>query len=145
VKPRRAMALDPGIRTGWARTGGRSGVLDLSGFDDHGHAIAHFEDWLDCELKDNPPDLLLIERCLFSTRMRGVDLTIGLMMAAHAVAWSRKVPRSERMASDVRQRLLGDRRATDSAMSVAVSAHGFRTRNPHCIDAAALLIVGMST
>jgi Holliday junction resolvasome RuvABC endonuclease subunit len=134
------LSLDPGFRTGWARSDGRTGILDLSVYEDHGHAAAVFHDWLDKELTRDRPISLAVERAIFTGRMKHADLTLALIRIAHMVAWSHDVPRTEKTAQEVRGWLVGKYRgATDAEVIAAVNARGFRVTKSHEADAAALL------
>jgi hypothetical protein len=48
------LALDLGLRTGWARSDGRSGVFVPEHEGDHGRALALFTDWLEAMLDAEP-------------------------------------------------------------------------------------------
>jgi Holliday junction resolvasome RuvABC endonuclease subunit len=134
------LALDPGFRTGWARSDGRTGILDLSGHDDHGQALAMYHDWLDGELTRDRPVALAIERAIFTGRMQHADLTLSMIRVAHMVAWSHDVPRTEKTAQEVRGWLVGKYRgAKDAEVIAAVNARGFQVKKSHEADAAALL------
>lgn len=134
------LALDPGFNVGWARADGRTGILNLTTYDDHGHALAVFHDWLDGELTREPPAYLAVERAIFVGRMKDADLTLAMIRVAHMVAWSHDVPRVEKTAQEVRGWLVGKYRgAKDPEIIAAVNARGFRVKKSHEADAAALL------
>jgi Holliday junction resolvasome RuvABC endonuclease subunit len=136
-----SLALDPGLRTGFARSDGTSGIIDLSSFDDHGRAAAYFHDWLDQELRDHPPVFVAIESHFTSRRRRDqhASLTEWLCGLAHMVAWSHDIPRCERSATEVRRWLTGNPKARDREVIPAVRIRGFAPSTPHAADAAALL------
>ena len=136
------LALDPGLRTGWAKSDGTSGVVDLSAFDDHGHAAAFFHDWLDAELQRSPA-FVAIEGHFSSIRRRdhNASLTEWLCGISHMLCWTHKVHRCERSATDVRKVLTGNGRAKDADVIPAVLARGFAPGTPHEADACALLCV----
>lgn len=135
------LSLDPGLKTGFARSDGSSGLIDLSAFEDHGCAAAFFHDWLDRELKDRRPVFVAIESHFTSRRARDqyASLTEWLCGVAHMVSWSHDVPRCERSARDVRKWLTGNPKAKDSEVIPAVRVRGFVPASPHAADAAALL------
>ena len=143
------LALDPGVRTGWAWSDGTTGLIDLSDAAkvDHGQALAAFHDALDAMLTARRARLLVIERAFFSRGGLTVDLTRSVISVAHMVGWSHAVGRREEWAADARDWLLGGRKARrgwperrlDAAVREAVEARGFRLESEHAADAAALV------
>lgn len=151
-----ALAIDPGVRTGWARSDGSTGALDLSAYADHGQALAVWCDWLDAELTARPPAFVAIERAFLSRGGAAADLTKGLIGVAHMMAFSHAVSRCEHAADQVRDWLFGARRTwraikqdapskaagvrrLDASIRREVEARGFRVADEHAGDAAALL------
>jgi Holliday junction resolvasome RuvABC endonuclease subunit len=134
------LALDCGFRTGWCRSNGRCGTFDIRTYDDHGHALAAWHDWLDADLRDNHTTLVLVESAAFG-RAKNADLTLSMIRMAHMLAWSHCVPRAELSANTVRARLCGKAKATDAQIRSAVNARGLFPNDEHQGDAAALLCV----
>jgi Holliday junction resolvasome RuvABC endonuclease subunit len=134
------IALDPGLRTGWAKSDGSSGVVDLSIYDDHGRALAAFHDWLDEQMQDRP-SLVAIEQHFMSRKDQNASLTEWLCGIANMLCWTYDVPRCERAATKVRKDLTGNAKAKDADVIPAVIARGFRPQTEHAADACALLCV----
>jgi hypothetical protein len=147
------LALDLGITFGWARSNGRSGSCDLRRFDDHGEALAWFQDWIDAMLDEAPRCTGLVTERGFGGNNAVGRLTTAMELTAQAAAYSRKLRRTDRSAGQVRKALLGfanispkvepskARRVKllDKAVLVAVEARGFLPCDEHAADGAALL------
>lgn len=90
----RVLALDIAFRTGYALTGGPSGVVDFRGdVDDYGRLAWRWSRWLADMLAEYQPDLMVTELALF----RGASsypLT-GMAWDAHKMAYAHQVPRRE--------------------------------------------------
>ena len=157
--PRFMLALDVGQRTGWARSDGSSGVLDLTPFvaerspdRDHGRACAVFSDWLDAELPT--VGTLVTEHAVFGRGMAHAGFVQGLLHVAYMQAWCHNVARAEATSAEWRKWLLGHARAKraegqskaaatkalDAAIVDAVRARGFCPETEHAADAAGLLL-----
>ena len=146
------LALDLGKTTGWARSDGRSGAFTVGQYDDHGQALAMFDDWLDAMLDETPLVYLAVERGFGGNNANG-RLTTAMELTAHALAWSHDIPRTDRGASEVRKWLLGYSRVgvdaepskaarirlLDKAIMAGVRARGFTPATEHAADACALL------
>ena len=147
------LALDIGAHnTGWARSDGTSGTWRAEDVSDHGGVLALFSDWMETEL-DRGVTLLAVERVFGGNGAMG-RLTTAMEGAAHALAWCRKIKRTDRSANQVRKWLLGYARprgtfgqskaarvrALDAAIMDAVRARGFYPSSEHAADAAALLL-----
>ena len=146
------LALDLGVRTGWARSDGTSGVFSVHGLDDHGRALAAFSDWIDAELDAQPLVYLAVERGFGGNNAVG-RLTTAMELTAHAAAWARVIPRTDRAAVQVRKWLLGYGtiskavepskaarvRRMDAEVLAAVQARGWWPDSEHAADACALL------
>ena len=147
------LALDPGVRTGFASEDGYSGVYDCTPYRaDLGSAAALFADWLEAILPG--VTLLAIERPFFHRHAPDASLTEWLIAHAHSVAWQKAIPRTEVAASSVRSWLLGKglgRRITvagtkesvgefDERVRFAVASRGIAVENEHAADAAALML-----
>lgn len=144
------LALDVGTTCGWARSSGANGYAEFK-YDDRGRALANFSDWLEAEMDRERPTLLAIERPFGSVGYIH-HLTMLMQGTAHAIAWSRKIDRTERTADQVRKALLGfarlpkndDSKAQrtrdlDKLVLAAVRARGFEAVNEHAADACALV------
>lgn len=145
------LALDLGRTVGWARSDGRSGSRRFAE-PDHGMALAMFSDWIDDILTETPLVLLAVERGFGGNNASG-RLTTAMELTAHAAAWARQIPRTDRSANEVRKALLGFGRISpkvepnatqrardlDKLVLAAVRAQGFSAVNEHAADAAALL------
>jgi hypothetical protein len=146
------LALDLGVTTGWARSNGQSGAFSVKGIPDHGQALAMFSDWIDGMLDEAPLVYLAVERGFGGNNAVG-RLTTAMELTAHAAAYARQVPRTDRSAVTVRKWLLGYARVgvdaepskaarvrlLDKAVMAGVRARGFSPANEHAADAAALL------
>lgn len=146
------LALDLGLRTGWARSDGRSGVFRPDHGGDHGKALALFSDWLEAMLDAEPLVTLAVERGFGGNNASG-RLTTAMELTAHALAWCRDIPRTDRGALEVRKWLLGfsrmpkqpgesaaaRTREMDKLVLAAVRARGFNPDTEHAADACALL------
>lgn len=146
------LALDLGVTVGWARSDGRSGTFTVKGIPDHGQRLAMFSDWLETMLDETPLVYLAVERGFGGNNISG-RLTTAMELTAHALAWSRNVPRTDRSADTVRKFLLGFARISktvepskarrdrlmDKAVLESVRARGFNPASEHAADAAALL------
>jgi hypothetical protein len=145
------LALDIGVRTGWARSDGRCGTEAFLQ-KDHGHALAAFSDWIEAMLEDEPTMMLAIERPFGSAAFRH-RLTLLMEGVAHMHAWCRDIPRTDKNSSEVRKWLLGfatlpkqpgeskaaRTREIDKLVLAAVRARGFDPSSEHAADACALL------
>jgi len=112
------LTIDLGFRTGWARLDGRTEILDLSGHDGHGRALAMYHDRLDGELTRDRPVALAVERAIFIGRMQHADLTLAMIRVGHMIAWSHDVPHTEKTAQDVRGGLVGKYRGPRTRRSL---------------------------
>ena len=100
-------ALDIAQRTGWACSDGRSGVIDLTQYDDHATKGLVFEKWLKSEL--GHATLWAIERPLgFGSN---IYTTNGLVFTANMTAKRQGISRSEVSASMWRKEVLGNGKA----------------------------------
>lgn len=100
------LALDISTKTGWATSDGRSGVCDLTKFEDHANKALIFEKWLG---KFSDATLWVIERPLgFGSRVYTVN---GLVWTAHMTAKRLNIPRSEVQVNTWRKAVLGNGRA----------------------------------
>lgn len=133
------LSLDCGKTTGWARSDRRNGVLSLGIYVDEGEALVVFQRWLADQLDEDRPELLLIERAFFSSRIRNADFTSALIRAAHGVAWSLDVPRRELSANTVRKAVFGRITVSDRERVAQMRAMGWELASDHAADAAALI------
>lgn len=145
------LALDCGVRLGWARSDGATGTLDLRPYDDHGEALAMFRYWLGKTMHGCAE--LAVERGFGGNGASG-RLTTALELTAHSMAFGAGIPRTDRSANEVRKWLLGYAaisvkaepskaarvRMLDAAVLQAVRNRGFSCESEHAADAAALLI-----
>jgi Holliday junction resolvasome RuvABC endonuclease subunit len=133
------LALDPGKRTGWARSDGMSGTLDLSHCTDIGALCDEFHDWLADQITDCAPRLLVLERP-FGRPSFTADLPIVLCGIAHMVAHRRDVARHEFSASAIKRLTTGSGRASKADVIAAVAQDGWAPDSDHAADACAVLM-----
>ena len=96
-------AFDIAQVTGWACSDGRSGIVDLTLYDDHATKGLVFARWLETELRR--ATLWVIERPLgFGSN---IYTTNGLVFTAHMTAKRLNIPRAEVTAPVWRKAVLG--------------------------------------
>lgn len=136
------LALDPGIRTGWAMSDGSTGTIDLKALFEKDRAEAMSEYARDVwTLLNRGVHLLLIERPM--GRLVATILPEILTARAHEVAWCHGVQRAELTVPAIRKIVCGDARADKKAVQLAVEVAGWKVRNPHEADAVAVLLAGI--
>ncbi len=136
------LALDPGIRTGWAMSDGSTGTLDYKALFEKDRAEALSEYARDVRtLLKRGVHLLLIERPM--GRLVATLVPEILTARAHEVAWTHGVQRVELTVPTIRKLVCGDARADKKAVQLAVEVAGWKCRNPHEADAVAVLLAGI--
>ncbi len=136
------LALDPGIRTGWAMSDGSTGTLDYKALFEKDRAEALSEYARDVwKLLNRGVHLLLIERPM--GRLVATLVPEILTARAHEVAWTHGVQRVELTVPTIRKIVCGDARADKKAVQLAVEVAGWKCRNPHEADAVAVLLAGI--
>lgn len=139
---RHILALDCGRSTGWARSDGAFGTLDLRR-DDDAVAFADFEVWLSDQFRAHFPRLLLVERA-FMGRMHEADFAPCLIRVAHMVAYRFGTPRRELTADQVRRSVFGRARGTSDSERIAwAHREHWMVATDHEADAVALLTAHM--
>lgn len=133
------LALDPGKRTGWARSDGSCGTYEPMAKDDLGAFLGEWHGWLADLMCDHRVRLLVIERP-FGRAAFTADLPIMLTGIAHMVARVFDVPRRELTASEIKRRVAGSGRASKGDVIAAVCNDGWAPDTDHAADAAALII-----
>lgn len=135
------LSLDPGLRTGWAKSDGTCGTLDLHEAltTDRGRGLRMFADGVRLMLGN--ASLLLIERPM--GRIVATLLPEILTARAHEVAYDLGIPRLELTVPSIRKIVCGDARADKKAVQAAVAAAGWRCKTPHEADAVAVLLAGI--
>lgn len=135
------LALDPGLRTGWAKSDGTCGTIDLHAElnADRGHGLHLYAARVAVML--NGACLVLIERPM--GRLVATMLPEILTARAHEVAYLHNVKRAELTVPSIRKIVCGDARADKKAVQAAVRASGWLCRTPHEADAVAVLLAGI--
>jgi Holliday junction resolvasome RuvABC endonuclease subunit len=132
------LALDPGAWTGWARSDGVCGTLDLSHCADIGALCDEWHDWLCDQLTKHEPRVLVLERPF--GRGFTANLPVVLVGVAHMIAHRRGVERRELAASTIKNAVAGSGRATKGAVKAAVVEGGWSPDSDHAADACAAMI-----
>lgn len=137
------LALDPGLRTGWAMSDGRTGTIDLHAdfSDDRGRAMCNFAAAVNELLFLNSVRLMLIERPM--GKLVATMLPEILTARAHEEAWRLMIPRHELTVPTIRKAVCGNARAKKKEVMPAVKAAGWDPRNLHEADAIAVLLAGI--
>lgn len=137
------LAIDPGVRTGWAMSDGTCGTMDLKALfeADRAHALNAYAQIVAHMLTQHRVHLLLIERPM--GRLVATLLPEILTARAHEVAWTHGVKRVELTVPTIRKIVCGDARADKKAVQLAVEVAGWKCRNPHEADAVAVLLAGI--
>jgi hypothetical protein len=135
------LSLDPGLRTGWAKSDGTCGTLDLHEAltTDRGAGLGMFAFKVSKMLCG--ASLLLIERPM--GRIVATLLPEILTARAHEVACDMRIARMELTVPSIRKIVCGDARADKKAVQAAVAAAGWRCKTPHEADAVAVLLAGI--
>ena len=135
------LALDPGLRTGWAMSDGSTGTIDLHAVFhlDRGEAMSEYARAV-CKLMRGVR-LVLIERPM--GRLVATMLPEILTARAHEEAWRLGIQRVELTVPSIRKLVCGDARADKKAVQAAVRAAGWTCRTPHEADAVAVLLAGI--
>ena len=136
------LAIDPGERSGWARSDWTCGTLDLSAeykFD-QGEALSIFARWVSLGMSGC---VLLVTERPFGRHPSSIITPSVLSARAHEVAFSAGVDRREMSASTIRKLALGSGKAKKAEVLPAMLRAGWPCRNDHEADAAALLMAAI--
>lgn len=137
------LALDPGVRTGWARSDGALGTLDFTGRL-WGEVSAEFSAWLADQISEHGVREIVYEQVF--VRHQATELASGLVWDALRLAhlYELQIPRS--VSPQARCKAVGvplsRMPASERKRRVleAVRARGWNAMNYHEADAVAVLL-----
>lgn len=112
------LALDLATRTGWAHTGGHSGVADFSSANGLRHRLGAFWGWLDAFVDANQTDQIVFE----SAHHRGGAATrsgIGMQTVAILAGYRHDIPVRCVHTATLKKHATGSGRATKDEMLAA--------------------------
>jgi Holliday junction resolvasome RuvABC endonuclease subunit len=133
------LAIDPGMRTGWALSDGNCGTTDFRHCGDIGALCDEFCDWLADRITVYEPRALVLERP-FGRAAFTSDLPAVLVGVAHMIAHRRGVARHELTASAIKKAVTGSGRASKNDVIIAVGREGWDPDTDHAADACAALM-----
>jgi Holliday junction resolvasome RuvABC endonuclease subunit len=135
------IGIDPGQRTGIARSDGTTATLDLSAEfkTDAGKALHMFAAAMKAEI--SRAHLVLIERPFGTTA--ATLLPEVLTARIHEIAWLQFVPRRELAVQTIRKLVCGNGRAKKADVMPAVNKAGWLCATLHEADAVAVLLAGI--
>lgn len=117
------LAMDLATRTGYAATGGQSGVADFAKAGTLKHRLGAFWGWLDAFLDAFPTDLLVFE----SAHHRGGAATrsgIGMQTVAILAAYRHEIPIACVHTATLKKHATGSGRAgKDEMLAAAIRQH----------------------
>lgn len=134
----RAVAIDPGIMTGWATCAGDCGEWPAGGDGDFAAGIVHVQQQLADLMAEYRPAIVIIERPFFG-RHRNADVTGALLWAAHSAAWFYDARRLEISAQQVRRHHWRAHKPSDRERVAMAAALGWPALTDHAADAALML------
>lgn len=129
------LALDIAQKVGFASSDGRSGVIDLSRYDDHATQGIVFEKWLRSEF--SKATLWVMERPF--GRGSQVYTVNGLLWTAHIAAKRLGIARAEVNAPTWRKAVLGRGRAKKADAIEWCRKHGFNPQDDNEAEAICIL------
>lgn len=132
------LALDPGQRTGWARSDGACGTLDFRNTL-WPEASDAFTTWLSRTIRTHAIDTLAIERVI--VRNADTGLAFGLAWDAYRVAHHHNVRVLEITPQQAKRAATGKPSASKAEVLLGIAAHNrWRPLTYHEADAAAVLL-----
>lgn len=136
------LSLDIATKTGWSLPD-CSGTYDmkpeLDATGDYGRITWLFQGWLADMIAEHKPDLVAIEKPII--RGKATILLVGLVQAAHTVAYAHQVKRTERTPQAIKTHVTGKHNATKSAVVDALRAMGIEPKTNDEADAIALRLL----
>lgn len=136
------LALDIARKTGWSLpdiSGTYDMTAELEATQDYGRITWLFQGWLAEMLTEHKPDMVAIETPII--RGKPTILLVGLVQAAHCIAYAHQIKRTERTCQAIKTFATGKHNATKDAVIDALRAKGIEPKSNDEADAIALRLL----